>query len=105
MVDLATVTRCPAVVADEPCGSAVFYDWGIELFHSSPVGDVRGGNMERFNDWTQGSNVKICVRCTTPYIVQAGELIDISAELSAEDVKAILTRGQALNPHPKIKDP
>jgi len=66
---------------------------------------VRGGEIERFRDWASPTNVKICVRCTTPYVLQAGELIDLSHELSAEDVKAILTRGQATNPHPKIKDP
>jgi DNA-directed RNA polymerase subunit RPC12/RpoP len=101
MVEAKTVTaavRCP-------CGSAVFYDWGLQMLHSTPTPSVRGGNVERFNDWVQGSNVKICARCNTPYIIEAGTLVDVSDELGPEEIKSIIARGQATLPHPNVKDP
>ena len=102
---LPTLKRCPADLGDGECGSAVFYDWGLELLDARDSLDIRGGPAERYKDWAQSNQVKICVRCTTPYVIQSGELVDVSAELSAEDVKAVLSRGQVSNPHPKIKDP
>lgn len=103
------VIRCPATHgatgARTICDSAVFYDWGIKLMESATVPDIRGGSVERFNNFAETRNVQICVRCSTPYIVMAGELIDISEELSDEDVKLIISRGQATQPHPAIKDP
>jgi len=104
MPELVNVVRCPAVVADGECGSAVFYDWGIQLMEKWN-GTTVIGNAERQKDWASDRNVKICARCTTPYVVIEGNLVDISVELTAEDVKAILSRGQATLPHPKIKDP
>ena len=105
MPEIEHLKRCPAKLGDSECGSAVFYDWGLELLDTKPTQDIRGGPSERFKDWASGNRIKICVRCTTPYIVEAGDLVDISAELSGEDVKSVLTRGQVLNPAPKIKDP
>ena len=97
--------RCPAAQNGGACNSAVFYDWGIQFMDKNPVASITGGNQERYRDWAQLSNVKICARCTTPYILEGGLLVDISSELSAEDVKAILARGQASLPHAKIRDP
>lgn len=101
---LTNIVRCPATANGGTCNSAVFYDWGIQIIEkfsaSTPIGQA-----EKFKDYASASNVHICARCTTPYIKVEGELIDISEELSAEDVKLILSRGQAQLPHPKLKDP
>lgn len=83
----------------------MFYDWGLVLLDARPVNDLRGGESERYHDWASQNHIKICSRCNTPYLIEGGELIDISAELGPEDVHAILARGQATLPHPKIKDP
>ena len=106
MSKLGTLKRCPANVAGKKeCGSPVFYDWGLELLDEAGFTSIRGGNQERYRDYAGRNHVKICVRCTSPYILEGGELIDISEELSAEDVKAVLARGQALSPPPAVKDP
>ena len=97
--------RCPAPLAGSECGSAVFYDWGIQLFSEYTPRGISGQDIPRWEGFGQFDNVKICVRCTTPFVIEGGELVSIENELSAEDVKAILTRGQATNPHPKVKDP
>lgn len=102
---LDNVVRCQGKLGEADCGSPVFYDWGIELLTSEQYSSVRGGNIERYSDFGSRTHVKICARCTTPYIMEAGQLVDISAELTSEDVKAILARGQATLPHVKVKDP
>ncbi len=101
-----SVKRCPAPLGGGTCGSAVFYDWGLVLMEDySPPALVAGTVMERWQHTPSPANIKICARCTTPYVLDGGELIDVSAELSAEEVKAVLARGQVSLPHPKIKDP
>lgn len=97
---LVNVFRCEA----GDCGSPVFYDWGLQVMNrfngSNPTGP-----SEKFANYASSENVKICARCNTPYIVVEGSLVDISADLGAEDVKAIIARGQATLPHPQRKDP
>jgi hypothetical protein len=103
---LVRVARCTAALGGSECTSAVFYDWGLQVLENRDTFSVFGDTIERFNGFTQhGYNVKICARCTTPYILEGGELYDISDELSAEDVAAIIRRGQTSLPHPYIKDP
>lgn len=87
------------------CGSAVFYDWGLKLMTSAPMVGARGNKLERYSDWASGLNVMICARCNTPYISEEGKLVDVSDELGAEEVRALIARGQAVLPHPAIKDP
>lgn len=101
---LVNVKRCAAQHNGSECGSAVFYDWGIQIMENVSIDNMLGV-AEKYKDSAYVNNVKICARCTTPYAVVEGKMIDIGAELSAEDVKNILARGQAQLPHPKIKDP
>lgn len=101
---LVNVFRCETPLAGIECGSPVFYDWGLQVMNrfngSNPTGP-----SEKFANYASSENVKICARCNTPYIVVEGSLLDISADLGAEDVKAIISRGQQVLPHPKQKDP
>lgn len=103
---LVNVIRCsaPAHTEDAQCGSPVFYDWGLQVLNSYTGTNPTGPNV-KFANYADGQNVKICARCNTPFIVVEGDLVDISADLGAEDVKAIISRGQATLPHPKQKDP
>ncbi len=106
MGKLKDLKRCPAGrVGRQKCNSPVFYDWGLELLDATGYNSVMGGQMEAFKGHVARNPIKICARCTTPYIIEGNELVDISEELGAEDVKSILLRGQATLPHTKIKDP
>lgn len=105
MAELTNVNRCQAPLGGGVCNSAVFYDWGLAVAGRYSYKGPTGNMGDRYTGTTTMDNVKICARCTTPYIITDGELVDISDELSGEDVKAILSRGQATLPHVKIKDP
>jgi hypothetical protein len=83
----------------------VFYDWGLVILDTGQPTGVDGGELQRWKDYASPRAIKICARCMTPYVLEAGDLLDISAELGAEDIRSILARGQATLPHPKIKDP
>lgn len=102
---LQGLKRCPAKLAGKECKSSIFYDWGLELLDETGWNSITGGQIEGFKGHIQRNHIKICARCTTPYILEAGELVDISEELGSEDVKSILARGQTTLPHVKIKDP
>ena len=101
---LVNIIRCPAPLGDGKCDSAVFYDWGLQVMERLPNHTITGDDS-KFNNYASPTNVTICARCTTPYVRKEGDLVDISGELSAEDVKLILQRGQASLPQVKIKDP
>ena len=102
---LENVKRCPAKLGKHTCDSAVFYDWGLVIMGGFSMRGPSGEALQRYEGAADPSNIKICARCTTPYVIENGELLDISEELGAEDVKAVLARGQTTGPHPKIKDP
>ncbi len=97
--------RCPAPLGGGACGSSVFYDWGLVVMESFSGTSITGDKLQRAEEQAYPRQVKICSRCTTPYIIEDGELLDVSKELSAEDVKAVLARGSTTGPHPRIKDP
>lgn len=102
---LQGLKRCPAKLGGKKCNSPIFYDWGLELLLETGWNSITGGQIDSLKGHTGRDNIKICARCTTPYILEGKELIDISEELGAEDVKSILARGQTTLPHVKIKDP
>ena len=103
---LEFITRCTAKPnGGGSCGSAVFFDWGLQVLNTTPIADVRGGNIDRFNDYAQPNSVKICARCNTPFLLQAGELIDLSDELTTEDVQGIIARGRGSVVPPRVRDP
>lgn len=102
---LVNVKRCTAKHGGKECGSAVFYDWGLSVMGSFSMKGISGAPLARFEGTADPNHIKICARCTTPYIIEDGDLVDISEELSGEDVKAIIVRGQIAQPHPSIKDP
>lgn len=104
-MSLEHVKRCPAPLANGVCNSAVFYDWGLQLMETRPTTSVKGEHITKLKDYAVDQQIKICARCNTPYILEAGDFIDISDELSPEEVQAIIKRGQANLPHVKIKDP
>ena len=104
MTEPMKVKRCPAPLGAAECGSAVFYDWGLKILETSVISGPRGP-IDRYRDYGSPTSVIICARCTTPYLMEGGDLVSIADELSAEDVKAIITRGQMMLPHPVIKDP
>ena len=105
MTKLNGAVRCSVPIGSGECGSAVFYDWGLQILSRGDYNSIQGGLSERFKDYASANTVKICARCNTPYLLEHGTLIDLSEELSGEDVRAILARGQATLPHVKIKDP
>lgn len=102
---LKMIKRCPARAESGECGSAVFYDWGLVVLHTGGTTGLDGSEIERWKNYAAPSAIKICARCMTPYVLEGGDLVDISEELGPEDIRAILSRGQATLPHPKIKDP
>lgn len=103
---LEKVARCPATANGKSCDSAIFYDWGLEILDTRPAFSITGGEIERFKEFAApGNRVKICAICQTPYVLEGGELIDLSAEIGPEDIDSIIRRGQAVMPHPVIKDP
>lgn len=103
---LLNVHRCQADFNGGKCDSPIFYDWGIQVIEAlSGQSIVKSAGEGLFSRYASPDHVKICTRCTTPYLIVDGALVDISSELTTEDVKLILSRGQATLPHPKIKDP
>ena len=102
---LAKAKRCPAAFNGGECASAVFYDWGLQIIDAAGYLGPDGAPIARYEGHGDPRGIKICARCTTPYLLIAGDLISIADELGGEDVKAILQRGQSTLPHVKIKDP
>lgn len=96
-----TLIRC----LTKECGSSMFFDWGIELLTGEPYPSVTGGEVERWRNSASERNVKVCVSCLAPYILEAGDLVDVSPELSKEDIQGLLRMQQGTNPPPKRKDP
>jgi len=105
MPDFKFATRCPAKLGNGECKSAIFYDWGLKMMTHAPVVGIDGNNLQKYDGWSSGQSIQICARCSTPYIVEEGRLVDVSVELGPEEVNQIISRGQTNLPHPKIKDP
>lgn len=97
--------RCPAGFGGGTCNSPIYYDWGIQMAAKPPSHGVSGQALDKLSNWGSMYHVKICVRCSTPYIMEDGELVDVSSELGPEEVSRIIKTGQASLPHPAIKDP
>ncbi len=89
------------------CGSAAFFDWGIELLeetqsYNSIVADRDSATKaELISDWSGKASrhhVKVCVLCFTPYILEAGKLVDVSEEIETEMLRGMFLQG----PHKKL---
>lgn len=95
------VYRC----AIRDCGSSAFFDWGIELleetqkFRGIQIDDA--GKSEELADWAgklSRHHVKVCVLCFTPYIIEAGKLVNVSEEVEPEMLRGMFLQG----PHKKL---
>ena len=93
---------CPA----DGCGSILFMDWGIEVLDVLPMPDLRGGSIDKFENFGQARAVKICAKCNTPFMLQAGDLIDLSDHIGSEEIATILYKGrQNVATPPRVMDP
>ena len=100
-LDTTKLIRC----LTKECGSSMFFDWGIELLTGEEIPSVTGGVVERWRDSASQRNVKVCVGCLTPYIIEAGDLVDVSEELTKEDIQGLLRMQQGSRPVASKKDP
>lgn len=71
------------------CGSAAFFDWGVQIIPTANY-----GKSPRGQDYSSGANVKICAACLKPAIIVDGDVYDASAYVTAQQVKDIIRRGQ-----------
>ncbi len=100
-----SVYRC---VKNE-CGSAAMFDWGIELLEETQkfpsIKADNKGKQEELDDWAGKVNrhhVKVCAACFTPYIIEAGKLVDVSEEIDEETLRGLfLNRIPAMHKPPK----
>lgn len=63
------------------CGSAAFFDCGIEMVNSSVQypGD-------RFNDSASRDHVKVCVDCKRAVVMYGGDMYDASEYISTDQI-------------------
>lgn len=97
MEKLENVHRCE-------CGSAVFFDWGIEILTKENSASVRGGVIDSYRDYATRNAVKVCTRCNTPYVIEMGTIVDVSSELGPEEIQNLIRLGNATLPHVRVKD-
>lgn len=89
----------------DACGSATFFDWGIELLEETQkfpgIRVDSEGSPEELADWAGKAarhHVKVCVACFTPYILEASKLVDVSEEVDPEMLRGMFLGG----PHKKL---
>jgi hypothetical protein len=73
------------------CGSPLFLDWGLEVIaardYPTPAGVAPHGK-EFSSRW----GVKICAMCDKAWGLWDGQLLELSAIISQEDIQAVLLR-------------
>lgn len=91
----ADIIRCE-------CGSAAFFDWGIQIIeHSTKYPG------HRTQDWSHGNNVKICVDCKKPVVLHEGDLYDASEFVDHTAIDQLIRWSQEKNAKvpTKVMDP
>ena len=84
-----TIKRCT-------CGSAAFFDCGIELINTAYPAIAA-----RYKDFADRDHVKVCVDCKRPVIIYAGEMYDISEYISTQQIENYMKwRSQRTDAHP-----
>jgi hypothetical protein len=68
------------------CGSAAFFDCGIEMINSAAP-----YLSARYKDFADRDHVKICVECKKAIILFGGELYDASEYISADQIASYVS--------------
>ncbi len=87
--DKLNIHECVA----EKCGSLLFFDWGLELLDKSGYNTPLGPGQQPY---THVYNVKVCARCRTAQAIIDGQLVDLSAMISSEEVETLIRIGKAV---------
>jgi hypothetical protein len=71
------------------CGSAAFFDWGLQLLNSAE--QYLG---PRYNGYTGSDGIRVCANCRKPVLLKGGDLYDCSEYISPEQIHRLISWSQ-----------